>query len=68
MMCPIELMIDEDTKVMDDEGLLNSVGTGAGGPRVDGGNKAADKMFSSTRGSKRYELSFIHVAFKPIPP
>jgi len=61
MMCPIKPVVDEDAEVADDGGPLDSVGTGARGPGMDGCDKAADKVFSGTRRSKRYELSLIRV-------
>jgi len=61
MMCPIKPIVDEDAKVSDNGGLLDSIKTGAGGPWVDRGDEAANKVFSSVRGSKRYKLSLIHV-------
>ena len=63
VMCPIKTVVDEDAKIADDGGLLDSVGTGAGGPGVDGGDKTANEVFSSTRRSKGYELSLICVTF-----
>jgi len=61
VMCPIEPMVNEDTKVADDGGPLNSVGTGAGCLGVDRRDEAADETFSGTRGGKRDELSLICV-------